>query len=100
MRFLILLLVLFWAVWLLLRAVARMLRNLLSAPPVGNRPADADVGQNTAITRRLVRDPVCGVHVAEALAIPLRTGTERVHFCSTACRDKYVAGESKMAANS
>src|SRR5215813_6914115 len=51
-------------------------------------------------TRRLVRDPVCGVHVAEVMAIPLREGSETVHFCSTQCRDKYAAGLRKYAANS
>jgi YHS domain-containing protein len=98
MRFLILLVVLFWAVGLLLRAVGRLLRGLLSPPAAGNRQA-VEQGQNTAIARRLVRDPVCGVHVAEARAIPLRSGTELVHFCSTQCRDKYVADGSKLAAN-
>src|SRR2546430_4816728 len=49
--------------------------------------------------RRLVRDPVCGVHVAEVLAIPLREGAETVHFCSTQCRDKYEAGLRKYAAH-
>ena len=99
MRFLIVLLVLFWAVGLLLRAVVRGLRSLLNPAPPRSQPADADAGQGTAIARRLVRDPVCGVHVAEARAIPLRTATELVHFCSTVCRDKYVAGDSKLAAN-
>lgn len=50
-------------------------------------------------TRRLVRDPVCGVHVAEVLSIPLRDGDELVHFCSTACRDRYLAGTKKFVAN-
>jgi len=49
--------------------------------------------------RRLVRDPVCGMHVAEVLAIPLREGAETVHFCSTQCRDKYEAGLRKYAAH-
>jgi YHS domain-containing protein len=49
--------------------------------------------------RRLVRDPVCGMHVAEVLAIPLREGLEVVHFCSTHCRDEYVTGTRKFAAN-
>ena len=37
-----------------------------------------------------MRDPVCGMHVAEVLSIPLREGGELVHFCSPACRDEYV----------
>ncbi len=42
------------------------------------------------MARRLVRDPVCGAHVAEVLSIPLREGGELLHFCSTACRDQYL----------
>ena len=98
MRFLILLVVLFWAVGLLLRAVRRLLRGLLSPPAAGNRPA-ADQGQNTAIARRLVRDPVCGMHIAPGLALSVNDGGEMVHFCSPECRDKYLGGRNKFAAN-
>jgi YHS domain-containing protein len=52
------------------------------------------------MSRRLVRDPVCGAHVAEVLAIPLREGGELLHFCSVTCRDNYSlanAGKSKDA---
>jgi len=42
------------------------------------------------MARRLVRDPACGAHVAEVLAIPLREGGELLHFCSIACRDEYL----------
>jgi hypothetical protein len=39
------------------------------------------------------------MHVAEVLAVPLRESGELVHFCSVACRDKYVNGTQRMAAN-
>jgi hypothetical protein len=39
------------------------------------------------------------MHVAEVLAVPLRESGELVHFCSTACRDKYVSSTERMAAN-
>ena len=61
--------------------------------------AGADDAQGGLSARRLVRDPVCGTHVAEVLAIPLREGGELVHFCSVACRDKYVSSAQRMAAN-
>jgi YHS domain-containing protein len=63
---------------------------------VGAAPGDL---QNGVAARRLVRDPVCGMHVAEVLAVPLRESGELVHFCSTACRDKYVNSTQRMAAN-
>ena len=49
--------------------------------------------------RRLVRDPVCGMHVDETLSIPLREAGELVHFCSVACRDAYAGETKKYAAN-
>lgn len=52
-----------------------------------------------AISRKLVRDPVCGMHMAETIAIPLRESGELVHFCSVECRDKYLSGSRKLAAN-
>ena len=55
--------------------------------------------QNGLAARRLVRDPVCGMHVAEELSVPLREGGELVQFCSADCRDKYVKSAQRMAAN-
>jgi len=49
--------------------------------------------------RQLVRDPICGVHIAEVLAIPLRENGELLHFCSLACRDAYLNSSRKLAAN-
>jgi YHS domain-containing protein len=74
-----------------------MLRGFLNSL---TRRSDVPANQQPAITsRRLVRDPVCGVHVAEERAIPLRTGDEVVHFCSVECRDQYAGSEQKFAAN-
>jgi hypothetical protein len=104
MRFLILVLVLLWCVALLRRVFVWMLRGLKTPQQPGSgRMREGHVSrgemQDAASARRLVRDPVCGVHVAEVLAIPLREGNGVVHFCSTACRDKYISGEKKLAAN-
>jgi YHS domain-containing protein len=49
--------------------------------------------------RLLVRDPVCGVHIAEVRAIPLRENGAVLHFCSLACRDAYINSSHKLAAN-
>ena len=96
MRFLIWLLALCWAVVLLRRAASWMLRGFLNSL---TRPEAAPAQQPTVGSRRLVRDPVCGVHIAEERAIPLRTGGEVLHFCSAACRDQYAVNEQKLAAN-
>jgi YHS domain-containing protein len=97
MRFLIWLVVLCWTVAMLRRAVAWVLRGFLSSPTRGqNAPANQ---QPVTSSRRLVRDPVCGVHITEDRAIPLRVRGEVVHFCSVACRDQYAGNEQKFAAN-
>jgi YHS domain-containing protein len=108
LRFLFWLLILSWSVALLRRALAWMLRGAMPAQAdqdatgtaagagVGSEPGEAQSG---VAARRLVRDPVCGMHVAEVLAVPLRESGELVHFCSVACRDKYVSSTQRMAAN-
>jgi YHS domain-containing protein len=92
-----------WSVALLRRVVAWMLRGAIaperqneSVPGTGSASGNAQGG---LAARRLVRDPVCGMHVAEELSIQLREGSEMVHFCSIACRDKYMSNAQRMAAN-
>jgi YHS domain-containing protein len=102
MKFLFWLLIVSWSVALLRRVLAWMLRG---AMPAAQAAAGAGVGsgsgdtQNGVAARRLVRDPVCGMHVAEVLAVPLRESGELLHFCSLACRDRYMNGRERMAAN-
>jgi YHS domain-containing protein len=110
MRFLFWVLIVSWSVALLRRALAWMLRGAMPVQAdqraaAADSAADAGVGAGAGNTnsgvaaRRLVRDPVCGTHVAEVLAVPLRESGELVHFCSMACRDKYVNRTQRMAAN-
>jgi YHS domain-containing protein len=54
---------------------------------------------NSAVTKKLVRDPVCGMHISEGLALPLRQGNETIYFCSMECREKYLDGSKRFAAN-
>ncbi len=96
-RFLFWLLVVSWSVWLLRRVFGWMLQNGASTPQPRTDASGSTQTSNTA--RRLVRDPVCGMHVDETLSIPMREGDELLHFCSIACRDAYVVGAKKFAAN-
>jgi hypothetical protein len=107
-RFLFWLLILSWSVALLRRVLAWMVRGAMPAQAEqdatgsaagGGVGTESDNAQSGVSARRLVRDPVCGTHVAEVLAVPLRESGELVHFCSVACRDKYVNGTQRMAAN-
>jgi YHS domain-containing protein len=97
MRFLIWVVILCWTVALLRRAAVWMLRSFLNSLS-GAKTAPSNQ-EPTISSRRLVHDPVCGVHIAEERAIPLRTGGEIVHFCSVACRDQYASREQEFAAN-
>ena len=101
-KFLFWVLIVSWSVALLRRVLAWMMRGAMPAQ-AGQDAAGAGVApgdeQSGVAARRLVRDPICGMHVAEVLAVPLRESGELVHFCSTGCRDKYVSGTQKMAAN-
>jgi len=92
LRFVFWVVVVSWGVALLRRLVQRMGRGAAQSKVAVDVP-------NDAITRKLVRDPVCGMHIAEVLALPLRQDGELLHFCSTACRDKYLSETRKIAAN-
>lgn len=87
LKFLFWVLVVSWAVRLLgrvLRAGARAPR-----PAAGTEPPGA--------TKRLVRDPVCGLHMAEELALPLEANGEILHFCSEECRARYLSSVTRRA---
>jgi YHS domain-containing protein len=91
-RFLFWLLLLSWSVWLLKRFLGGLAREANAASQ--NQPV-----QDAPVKKRLVRDPLCGVHVAEELAIPMSIGNEMIHFCSEECRDRYLNETQKFAAN-
>jgi len=96
-RFLFWLLVLSWSVRLLRRLFGSFLQNsALSAQQGANITGEPETPK---LARRLVRDPVCGMHVDETLSIPMREGDELLHFCSIACRDAYVVSSKKFAAS-
>ena len=96
-RFLFWLLVVSWGVRLLRRIIGGMLRDETTP---ASQTADASAGiPAPATARRLVRDPVCGMHVDETRSLPLRERGELFHFCSPACRDAYAVNTRKFAAN-
>lgn len=92
LKYLFWLLVVSWGVTMLRRLVNKMGEGLTG-------PTDPLDVPNDAVNQKLVRDPVCGVHIAETLALPLRQGGQIVHFCSTACRDKYLNGTQQISAS-
>lgn len=98
-RFLFWLFVLSWSMWLLRRMVGRVVGNASAAVSPDENAAASGATETTPRARRLVRDPVCGMHVDETLSIPFREEGGLVHFCSPACRDAYAAKTRKFAAN-
>ena len=89
---------LFWVV--VVSWTFRLLSRLVGTMATKGPATHPDVFvPHESVGRKLVRDPVCGTHLAETIAIPLRNGNELLHFCSMECRDKYVKGIQKLAAN-
>lgn len=83
-----------WAVWLIGRVIAWVL---------GARPRQAmESPEGTAAgeprSQRLFRDPWCGTHVSEEIALAVPQGGQTLHFCSAECRDRYL-GAQRHAAN-
>jgi YHS domain-containing protein len=92
LRFLFWVLIVSWSVSLLRRFLGSL------ASPSSRRDEPLDVPSGT-VSRKLVRDPVCGMHVAENLALVERNGGERVFFCSEPCRNKFLGEPKKFVAN-
>jgi len=99
LRFLFWVFVLSWSMWLLRRIVGRVVPNAGAASSPDQNAGASPATQTTRSARRLVRDPVCGMHVDETLSIPFREEGELLHFCSLACRDAYAVNTRKFAAN-
>ena len=94
-RFLFWVVIVSWGARLAGRFISALLQPGRTGEPL--KPAgDLNAEQSG---RLLVRDPVCGVHVAEERAIALRENGELLHFCSLACRDTYLNSSHKLAAN-
>ena len=95
----------FWVLivsWVI-KLVGRLLSHGFAAS--GHRDAApqarSDTGQDAALSsKRLVKDPVCGMHMAEELALPLSANGETQYFCSQECRAKYESSVLRRAANS
>ena len=94
-RFLFWVVIVSWGVRLAGRFISGLLQSGRARAPL-QPTGDSNDGQGA---RLLVRDPICGVHIAEVLSIPLRENGELLHFCSLACRDAYLNSSQRLAAN-
>ena len=72
---------------ILLMLVMRSLRILMGGVRVG--VAGPSRQRQDAPPVKLVRDPVCGTHVAPRSALTLTSGGTTHYFCSEECRAKF-----------
>ncbi len=77
---------------LLVRALSRLWTGIVTGATGGDsRRASAQVPQRGV---QMARDPVCGIFVVPEQSVTLQSGREKLYFCSTECRDAYVARDS------
>jgi len=88
---------LFW-VFLISWVVKLVGRALGGAGATPTTPSDRQQ-REPAGGKRLVKDPVCGMHMAEELGLPLEANGEVLHFCSEECRSKYESSMVRRAAS-
>jgi YHS domain-containing protein len=67
------------------RVLWRLVGGILEGLAAG--PVNARVPQRGV---RMVRDPVCGTFVLPDRAVTTADEGRAVHFCSAACRDRYL----------
>jgi YHS domain-containing protein len=90
LRYLFWLLVISWSVAILQKIVGKMVRGGTGSEPHGDVPS-------ATANQKLVRDPICGMHVAEGLAVPLKYRGETLQFCSVQCREKFLDETPKIS---
>jgi YHS domain-containing protein len=96
-RFVVGVVILSWGLKLLSRFFAWVLKT--SGVPGGPANYPQPGAPQQLVARQLLRDPVCGMHMPENLAIPYRDRGELKYFCSAECRDKYASETLRRAAN-
>jgi YHS domain-containing protein len=90
----------FWV--LIVTWVVKLLGKFLAG---GSRQEPAPAARGAAAEeqgrsgKRLVRDPICGMHMAEELALAIDANGETQYFCSEECRAKYENSILHRAAN-
>ena len=66
-------------------ALATLVRWLISPRKTPSRRQTS-----SPTSGKMVRDPHCGTHVAQELAVQVKSGETTLMFCSKHCRDKYL----------
>jgi YHS domain-containing protein len=81
--------ILFVLVLLAIRAVRLLIGGIASGAGLG--PGRDGTGSRRAAPTKLVRDPVCGTHVAPRPALSVTADGTTHYFCSEECRGRFKA---------
>src|ERR1700722_3266702 len=89
----------FWV--LIVSWVTQILARLFGGrnQPATPQANSAGAEQPAIGRKRLVKDPVCGMHLAEELGLPVNANGQTQYFCSPECRANYETGVLPRAAN-
>jgi len=75
--------------WIVRKLVSRYFRDARRATPRVRRTEPKVVS--------LHRDPWCGTYVSPEVSFPLEQAGQQLHFCSGACRARYVQSSRRAA---
>jgi YHS domain-containing protein len=88
--------------WVLIVSwVIKLVGRLFSgtSQPAARGGSSATADDPAVRGKRLVKDPICGMHLAEELSLTLSANGETQYFCSQECRAKYENSVLRRAAN-
>lgn len=78
---------------LLIYLVYKVVKSWTASPVSSER---GNSGDSDAVDDIMIKDPVCGVYFPRKDGVYLNAGERDIYFCSSECRDKFVAsGEKK-----
>ncbi len=81
----------FLAFWVFSRLARSFLTRILSPPSPETRSRNRRTNQaGTTVTGKMVKDPQCGMYVAENLAVQAQVEGSTLYFCSEECHNQYV----------
>ncbi len=79
---------------LLLLTVIRWIIAWFSGPSP-RKVRSGGQGQVPKSSKRMVKDPQCGMYVAPELALEMRSAEGSLYFCSKECRENYAKAQLK-----
>jgi YHS domain-containing protein len=80
-----------WAIWLIRRV--RFWMGYLTGRPMRTARPSSPPKPEVALRR----DPVCGMFVSPEISLTLEHSGQVHHFCSAACRDRFVSSLPRAA---